>query len=159
MKYFVGDEHGGVMSYTNEFKKLLPRFNKRRGPYMETVSQEIQDLSIKSLESTFNKLSNAYKSMTAKGSNTSLVKKRRNAVKIGLDSLKDAWSEGDFSYDEESILTSKGVLQSLLPSIEKQIAKAKEGSSQKTLNERRLTALKLAIQSLENPLNNYVLRF
>ncbi len=119
---------------------------------METVSQEIQDLSIKSLESTFNKLSNAYKSMTAKGSNTNLVKKRRNAVKIGLDSLKDAWSEGDFSYDEESILTSKGVLQSLLPSIEKQIAKAKEGSSQKTLNERRLTALKLAIQSLENRL-------
>ena len=66
---------------------------------METVSQEIQDLSIKSLESTFNKLSNAYKSMTEKGSNTSLVKKRQNAVKIGLDSLKDAWSEGDFSYD------------------------------------------------------------
>jgi len=134
------------------FKNYYPDLIKRRGPYMETVSQEIQDLSIKSLESTFNKLSNAYKSMTAKGSNTNLVKKRRNAVKIGLDSLKDAWSEGDFSYDEESILTSKGVLQSLLPSIEKQIAKAKEGSSQKTLNERRLTALKLAMQSLENRL-------
>ena len=28
---------------------------------METVNQEIQDLSIKSLESTFNKLSNAIK--------------------------------------------------------------------------------------------------
>lgn len=134
------------MNLKNYYLDLI----KKRGPYMETVSQEIQDLSIKSLESTFNKLSNAYKSMTEKGSNTSLVKKRRNAVKIGLDSLKDAWSEGDFSYDEESILTSKGVLQSLLPSIEKQIAKAKEGSSQKTLNERRLTALKLAIQSLEN---------
>jgi hypothetical protein len=136
------------MNLKNYYLDLI----KRRGPYMETVSQEIQDLSIKSLESIFNKLSNAYKSMTAKGSNTSLVKKRRNAVKIGLDSLKDAWSEGDFSYDEESILTSKGILQSLLPSIEKQIAKAKEGSSQKTLNERRLTALKLAIQSLENRL-------
>jgi hypothetical protein len=136
------------MNLKNYYLDLI----KRRGPYMETVSQEIQDLSIKSLESTFNKLSNAYKSMTEKGSNTSLVKKRRNAVKIGLDSLKDAWSEGDFSYDEESILTSKDVLQSLLPSIEKQIAKAKEGSSQKTLNERRLTALKLAIQSLENRL-------
>ena len=134
------------MNLKNYYLDLI----KRRGPYMETVSQEIQDLSIKSLESTFNKLSNAYKSMTEKGSNTSLVKKRRNAVKIGLDSLKDAWSEGDFSYDEESILTSKGILQSLLPSIEKQIAKAKEGSSQKTLNERRLTALKLAIQSLEH---------
>ena len=136
------------MNLKNYYLDLI----KRRGPYVETVSQEIQDLSIKSLESTFNKLSNAYKSMTAKGSNTTLVKKRRNAVKIGLESLKDAWNEGDFSYNEESILTSKGVLQSLLPSIEKQIAKAKEGSSQKTLNERRLTALKLAIQSLENRL-------
>ena len=92
---------------------------------MENVSQEIQDLSIKSLESTFNKLSKSYKSMIVKGSNTNLVKTRRNAVKIGLDSLKDAWNEGDFSYDEESILTSKGVLQNLLPSIEKQIEKAK----------------------------------
>ena len=90
--------------------------------------------------------------MTEKGSNTTLVKKRRNAVEIGLASLKDAWNGEGFFYDEEIILTSKDILQSLLPSIEKQIAKAKEGSSQKTLNERRLTALKLAIQSLENRL-------
>lgn len=117
---------------------------------MKTVSQEIQDLSVKSLESTFNKLTNAYKSMTEKGSNTTLVKKRRDAVKIGLESLKNAWNGGDFSCDEEIILTSKDILQGLLPSIEKQIATAKEGSSQKTINERRLTALKLAIESLEN---------
>ena len=119
---------------------------------MKTVSQEIQDLSIKSLESTFNKLSNAYKSMTEKGSNTTLVKKRQNAVKIGLESLKGTWNGEDFSYDEEIILTTKEVLQGVIPSVEKQIAKAKEGSSQKTLNEHRLTALKLAIQSLENRL-------
>lgn len=119
---------------------------------METVNQEIQDLSIKSLESTFNKLSNAYKNMTAKGSNTTLVEKRRNAIKIGLESLKGIWNKGDFSYEEDSILTSKEILQNLLPSIEKQIAKAKEGSAQKTLNERRLTALELAIQSLEDRL-------
>ncbi|NEU32131.1 hypothetical protein GN156_15355 [bacterium LRH843] len=119
---------------------------------MKTVRQKIQDLSIKSLESTFNKLSNAYKSMTEKGSNTTLVKKRKNAVKIGLESLKNAWNEGDFFYDEEIILTSKNILQSVIPSIEKQIAKAKEGSSQKTINERRLTALELAIESLEDRL-------
>ena len=118
----------------------------------ESVSQKIQDLSIKSLESTFSKLHNSYKSMTAKGSNTNLVKKRLNAVKIGLESLKNVWNEGEFSYDDESILTSKGILQSLLPSIEKQIAKSKEGSSQRTLNERRIVALKLAIQSLDNRL-------
>lgn len=119
---------------------------------MKTVSQEIQGLSIKSLESTFNKLSTAYKSMTEKGSNTTLVQKRRNAVKIGLESLNAVWNEGDFFYDEETISTSKDVLQNVIPSIEKQIAKAKEGSAQKTLNERRLTALKLAIESLENRL-------
>lgn len=119
---------------------------------MKTAGQEIQDLSIKSLESTFNKLSNAYKSMTENGSNTTLVKRRRNAVKIGLESLKGTWNGEEFSYDEEILLTSKKVLQSIIPSIEKQIAKAKEGSAQKTLNERRLTAFKLAIESLENHL-------
>lgn len=119
---------------------------------MNIVSQEIQDLSIKSLESTINKLTNAYKSVTEKGSNTTLVKKRLNAVKIGLESLKGTWNGEVFCYNEENILTSKEVLQGIIPSIEKQIAKAKEGCSQKTLNERRLTALKLAIESLENRL-------
>jgi hypothetical protein len=119
---------------------------------MKTVSQEIQDLSIRSLESTINKLSNAFNSATEKGSNTTLVQKRLKAVKIGLESLRGTWNGEDFCYDEEIILTSKEVLQGLIPSIEKQIAKAKEGSSQKTLNERRLTALKLAIESLENRL-------
>lgn len=119
---------------------------------MKTVSQEIQVLSIKSLESTFNKLSNAYNTMTEKGSNTTLVKKRRDAVKIGLESLKGIWNGEDFFYDEEIILTSKEVLQNVIPSIEKQIAKAKEGSPQKTLNERRIIALQLAIESLNNRL-------
>ena len=119
---------------------------------MKTFSQEIQDVSIKSLESTFNKLSTAYKSMIEKGSNTTLVQKRRNAVKIGLESLKAVWNGGDFFYDEEILLASKNVLQDIIPSIEKQIAKAKEGSAQKTLNECRLTALKPAIESLENRL-------
>ncbi|MFD1066899.1 hypothetical protein [Oceanobacillus locisalsi] len=119
---------------------------------MKTVSREVQDLSIKSLESTFNKLSNAYKSITEKGSNTIPVKKRRNAVKVGLESLENAWNEREFFYDKEIISTSKDILQSIIPSIEKQIAKAKKGSPQKTVNERRLTAIKLAIDSLDNRL-------
>ena len=119
---------------------------------MKIDNQETKDFSIKSLESTFNKLSNADKSMTEKGSNTTLVRKRKSAVQIGLDSLKNTWNEKEFSYDQETTLTSKEVLQGLIPSIEKQIAKAQEGSSQKTLNERRLTAIQLAIESLENRL-------
>lgn len=115
---------------------------------MKAINQEIQDQSIKSLESTCNKLATAYQRMTEKGVNTTLVKKRLNAVKMGLESLKNIWNGENFSSDEETILTSKKVLEGVMPSIEKQIAK--ESSSQKTLNERRLTALKLAIESLEN---------
>lgn len=120
---------------------------------MKIVSQQVQELSIASLESTYMKLSNAYDSMTEKGSNTTLVLKRRDAIKVGLESLRDVWYDVDFFYDEEAILQSKDILQSMIPSIEKQLAKAGDGSSQKTVNTRRLTALQLAVESLENRLN------
>lgn len=119
---------------------------------MKVVNKEIQELSIQSLKSTFNKLSHAYQSMLEKGANTTLVKKRRDAVKIGLESLKGDRHGEDFSSNKQDIKKSKEVLESLIPSLEKQIAKAKEGSPQKTLNERRLTALQLAIESLQNRL-------
>ncbi|PIC82804.1 hypothetical protein [Sporosarcina sp. P1] len=119
---------------------------------MKTVSREIQEMTIKSLESTFHKLSNAYKSMTEKGSNTTLVEKRRDAIKVGLESVKDVWNGVDFFYTKEEILQSKDILQRIIPSIEKQLVKAKDGSPQKTLNERRVIALKLAIESLETRL-------
>ncbi|WP_270181292.1 hypothetical protein [Alkalihalobacillus sp. CinArs1] len=117
------------------------------------TSAEAKEMSIKSLESTYNKLSNAYKSISEKGSNTTLVLKRLNAVEIGIKSLKDNWNSEGFFYDEEPIRNSKEVLEGIIPSIEKQIERAKKGSAQKTINERRLTALKLAIESLEQRLN------
>ncbi|SDN09251.1 hypothetical protein SAMN04488137_3483 [Fictibacillus solisalsi] len=116
---------------------------------MKIVSEEIQLLSIESLKSTLRKLENAYKRMTENHSNTTLVKKRRDAVKIGLDSLENAWHGTEFSYDEEAIRSAKLNLQSLLPSIQKQYVKAKEGSAQKTIIERRITAIELAIEALE----------
>ncbi|CAD2073519.1 hypothetical protein GCM10007275_03200 [Jeotgalicoccus coquinae] len=45
---------------------------------MENIDQKAKEESIKSLESTYRKLSNAYMSMSEKGSNTTLVEKRRN---------------------------------------------------------------------------------
>lgn len=119
---------------------------------MKAVSQEIQDLSVESLASTLRKLSNACQSMAGNGSSTTLVQKRQNAVKIGLESLKGVWRGEDFHNDERTMLDAKEILQKVIPSIERQIAKAKEGSPQKTVNERRLIALKLAIESLEDRL-------
>ncbi|RXZ01481.1 hypothetical protein [Fictibacillus sp. S7] len=117
---------------------------------MKTVSKEIQTLSIKSLQSTLRKLENAYKSMTENNSNTTLVEKRRDAVKVGFDCLENAWHGTKFLYDEGTILSAKQILQDLLPSIQKQYEKAKEGSAQKTIIERRIRAIDLAIEALED---------
>ncbi len=116
---------------------------------MQSVSQERQTLSIKSMQSTLSKLENAYKNMTEKGLNTALVQKRWDAVKIGLNSLENAWQGTEFSYEEETILEARNVLVDILPSIEKQYEKANDGSSQKTLLERRITSTELAIDALD----------
>ncbi|MFD1884851.1 hypothetical protein [Paenibacillus wenxiniae] len=120
---------------------------------MKPVSQEIQDLSIASLQSTYNKLVHAYQTTVARGSSITLIEKRLHAVKIGLDSVKQIWREEQFDYDQANIRMSKKVLESILPSSEQQLIKARAGSPQKTLNERRFTALQLAIESLAERLN------
>lgn len=126
--------------------------NKEEGLLLQSFSQETPNLSIQALKSTLNKLSNAYTSMSEKSSNTTLVQKRRQAVEIGMKSLRNVWGAEDFSYNEEMILSSKETLQELLPSVKTQLSKAKTGSSQKTLLERRVTAIELAIESLDNRL-------
>ncbi|KMK92672.1 hypothetical protein [Rossellomorea marisflavi] len=116
------------------------------------ISRADQEASLNSLESTYRKLSNAYESMEGKGANTTLVKMRRDAIKAGIDSLRSDWYGNNFSYERDVIATSQQTMEDIFPSIHKQLAKAKDGSSQLTLNERRLTALDLAIESLKNRL-------
>lgn len=80
--------------------------------------------------------------MLAKGAPTTLVQKRRDAVKVAIACLLDD------EVSEAEAQVSCEVLKSLLPAINTQLAKAKQGSSQHTLNTRRLGALQLAIQKL-----------
>ena len=116
------------------------------------ISSADQEASLDSLESTYPKLSSAYESMEGKGANTTLVKKRRDAIKTAIDSLRSDWYGTGFSYERDVIATSQQTLEDILPSIHKQLVKCKVGSPQLTLNERRLTALNLAIESLKNRL-------
>ncbi|MGG4343471.1 hypothetical protein [Paenibacillus lautus] len=116
---------------------------------MKAVSPERQTLLIKSMQSTLSKLENAYKNMMEKGSNENLVKKRLDAVKIALDSLEHAWHGADFSYEKENILEARKVIFGILPSVQKQYEKAKEGSPQKTLLERRIASIEAAIEALD----------
>lgn len=105
--------------------------------------------SIKSLQSTIRKLENALSQMTQKGANTTLVKKRLNAVNIGLAILEHVWNQKPHNYTPDDLAEACDVLMGLTPSVEASYAKSKDGSPQRTLLKRRLKALELAVQALD----------
>ncbi|MFJ7183723.1 hypothetical protein [Lysinibacillus xylanilyticus] len=116
---------------------------------MENVTNGEKLESIKSLQSTINKLENALSQMTQKGANTTLVQKRLKAVCIGLAMLENIWNQSPHHYTQEDLAKSRNVLAGLLPSIENIYMKSKVGSPQRTLLERRIKALKLAVQAID----------
>jgi hypothetical protein len=88
--------------------------------------------------------------MTQKGANTTLVKKRLKALNIGLAMLEFVWNQRPHHYTVEEIAEARNVLNGLFPSIENIYAKSKEGSSQRTLLERRIKALELAVGAIDD---------
>ncbi|MDH4421454.1 MULTISPECIES: hypothetical protein [Bacillus] len=120
---------------------------------MENVSNVQKEESIKSLQSTIRKLESAFSQMTQKGSNTTLVKKRLKAACIGLAMLESVWNQKPHHYTQEDLAEARTVLTRLLPSIENAYVKSKVGSPQKTLLERRITSLELAIQAIDTTSN------
>lgn len=115
---------------------------------MKDLSDAEKSESIKSLQSTIMKLENALSQMTQKGTNTTLVKKRLQALNVGLAVLEHAWNQKPHSYTQEDFSEARKVIVGLTPSVESSYAKSKEGSPQRTLLERRLRALDLAVQAL-----------
>ncbi|MCR2805834.1 hypothetical protein [Paenibacillus soyae] len=117
---------------------------------MENVSIEDRSESINSLQSTVRKLENALSQMTQNGSSTTLVKKRLKAVSIGLSMLEHVWNKKPHQFTKEELAEARDTITRLFPSIENSYAKSKAGSPQKTLLERRMRALELAIQAIDN---------
>ncbi|MBT2770943.1 hypothetical protein J7J47_01685 [Halomonas sp. ISL-60] len=117
---------------------------------MENVSNGDQLESIKSLQSTISKLENALSQMTQNGANTTLVKKRLKAVYIGLAMLEKVWNQRPHHCTQEDLAQARNVIIGLFPSIENSYAKSKAGSPQRTLLERRIKALKLAVQAIDD---------
>lgn len=118
---------------------------------MQNVSTTDQLESIKSLESTIRKLENALSQMTQKGANTTLVKKRLKAVNIGLATIEQVWNQKPHPYTQDDLAEALNVLIGLTPSVEISFAKSKDGSPQRTLLKRRLKALELVVQALNDP--------
>lgn len=117
---------------------------------MEELSNADKLESTKSLQSTINKLENALSQMTQNGANTTLVQKRLHAVHIGLAILENVWNQKPHHYTDKDLVDAHKVLIGLTSSVEHSYAKSKAGSPQRTLLERRLRALKLAIQAIDD---------
>lgn len=116
---------------------------------MESITPAQQTESIQSFESAIRKCETALAQMTGKGSNTTLLKKRLKALKIGLGILENVWYEEPFDCSPGELAKTREVLSGLLPSIERSFAKSKDGSPQKTLLARRIRSLVLAIQAID----------
>ncbi len=116
---------------------------------MEYVTKVMKEESIKSFQSTIRKSEKALAQMTEKGANTTLIKKRLHALYIGLAVLEHAWHEKPYHYSPEEIVEAREILTGLMPSIQSIYAKTKVGSPQKTLLERRMKSLELAVQAID----------
>lgn len=115
---------------------------------MEKERSEERQLSIQSMQSTVRKLENALSRMTASGSSTTLVAKRLAAVQTGLAALENAWHQAPHYYGKEELAEARGLLKGLLPTVENSYAKARPGSPQHTLLERRIQALEQAVRAI-----------
>jgi hypothetical protein len=123
--------------------------HEERSQNLESVSQKEQLESIKSFQSSIRKMEKALAQMTEKGANATVVKKRLNALYVGLAMLESVWSGNDHPYTREELTEARDILEGLLPSIEGIYEKSKEGSPQKTLLHRRIRSLDLSIQAID----------
>lgn len=116
---------------------------------MNDVTKSVKDESMNALRSTIQKSENALTQMTLKKSNTTLIMKRLKALKIGLAILENDGNQLTNLYDQVDLIDARNLLDGLLPSIERIYKQSKSNSAQQTLLERRLTALKLVIQMID----------
>ncbi|MFE6076289.1 hypothetical protein ACFVQB_17565 [Paenibacillus sp. NPDC057886] len=117
---------------------------------MENVSEEEKWESIQAFRSTIRKSENALTNLTQKGTNTTLIKKRLNAVYIGLAMLETAWNRMPNHYTDEELTEARKILNGLFPSLENSYSKSKLGSPQNTLLRRRIKAFQLAVQAMDD---------
>jgi len=120
---------------------------------MEDESRANKEESLRSLRSAISKSEKALAQMTQKGANTTLLKKRLKALQVGLAMLENVWNQRPHHYTTEDLAEARHVLTGLFPSLEDIYAKSQAGSPQRTLLERRIKALELAVQAIGDVLN------
>lgn len=113
---------------------------------MEGRSESVRVESLESLRSSIAKTRKGLASMQKKGANTTLARRRLEAMSIGLAVLESGTTG---SYSPEALSEARDVLAALIPSIEALCERSNRGSPQKTLLERRIMSLEQAVQSID----------
>jgi len=121
---------------------------------MINVTDKDKIESISYLQSSIRKTEKSLAQMNDKGVSTILVRKRLEALNIGLDILESTWNKKPNRYAEEDLKSAQDVLERLLPGIIRIYEKSKLGSPQRTLLERRIKSLELAIEEIGNQLGH-----
>jgi len=116
---------------------------------MDAASRNEQKQSLESIRSTIRKTEKALAQMARKGTNTTLIEKRLKALTIGLHVLESIWNGQPHPYTREELVEARQVLVGLFPSIESLYAKFETSRPQRTLLERRLKALRWAVQAMD----------
>lgn len=148
---FIQDDNVKYSGVQIENIRIRNNNNLVNNDYIDVhVSDEVKLESIKSFQSTISKSENGLTQMTQKGASTTLIKKRLSALYIGIAMLENAWYQKPHHVNQEDIADARVTLAGLFPSIENAYAKSRSGSPQRTLLERRIKALELAVQAIDD---------
>jgi len=119
------------------------------GTNVESALPATRRESLEALASSVRKSEAALAGMRRRGANTTLVRRRLRALTVGLAALERAWQGVPYPYTPADLAEARDILAGLLPSIERICARSGEGSRQRTLLERRIAAMRLAIRALD----------
>lgn len=111
---------------------------------MHIIDDVTKDQSIEAFQSAIRKSESALNKMMQKGTNTTLLEKRLNALKIGLAVLEKEWFDKPHAYNGQSLEIARGILIGIIHSIKETEGKIASGTPQSTLIQRRVKAIELA---------------
>lgn len=116
---------------------------------MKEVEEVVIEDSMKAILSAIGKSERALIQMSQKGANTSLLSKRLKALSISLDVLKSKGKPLSALYSNNDLIETRSILTKLLIPIERIYNECKIVSPQRTLLERRIKAINLVIQMID----------
>lgn len=116
---------------------------------MKEVEEDVIEDSKKAILSAIGKSERALIQMYQKGANTSLLSKRLKALSISLDVLKSIGKPLSALYSNNDLIETRSTLTKLLIPIERIYNECKILNPQRTLLERRIKAINLVIQMID----------